>query len=92
MYFVSKPDAKTEVQLLNVADAEAKLPKELGIRLSSLFMFDRIAFVEGPTDEAVFRELASSLSINLSHSNVGFIHLGGCVTSPTMQQKAFSTF
>lgn len=77
VYFISKPETKTEVQLLNIADAEAKIPKELGIRLSSLFMFDRIAFVEGPTDEAVFRELASTLDINLSHSNVGFIHLGG---------------
>jgi putative ATP-dependent endonuclease of the OLD family len=77
VYFVSKPQAATEVQLLNVEDAESKLPKELGIRLSSLFMFDRIVFVEGPTDEAIIREWATVLDINLSQANVGFISMGG---------------
>jgi putative ATP-dependent endonuclease of the OLD family len=77
VYFVSKPHAVTEVQLLNVEEAEAKLPKELGIRLSSLFMFDRLVFVEGPTDEAIIREWATTLHINLSQANVGFISMGG---------------
>jgi len=76
VYLVSKPDA-TRVQLLNYAEAEAQIPSELGIRLSSLFMFDRLVFVEGPSDEAMVREWASTLRVNLSQSNVGFIHMGG---------------
>jgi predicted ATP-dependent endonuclease of OLD family len=77
VYLVSKLDGATQVQLLDLEEVEAKLPKELGIRLSSLFMFDRLVFVEGPSDEAIIREWASTLGINLSQANVGFINMGG---------------
>jgi putative ATP-dependent endonuclease of the OLD family len=77
VYLVSKPQSFTEVQLLDVEDAESKIPKELGLRLSSLFMFDRLVFVEGPTDEAVLREWTSILGLNLSQANVGFVLMGG---------------
>src|SRR5579859_5156301 len=40
-------------------------------------MFDRLVFVEGPSDEAIIREWANTLSINLSQANVGFINMGG---------------
>jgi len=77
VYLVSKRATETTVQLLNPTDIEAEVPRELGIRLSSLFMFDRLAFVEGQTDEAILRELATTLGANLSQSNVGFIPMGG---------------
>lgn len=77
VFLVSKSDGCTQVQTLGFEEAEAKLPKELGIRLSSLFMFDRLVFVEGPTDEAIIREWASTLSVNLSQGNIGFISMGG---------------
>lgn len=76
IYFASKNDS-TQLQLLNYDEAEVQIPKELGIRLSSLFMFDRLIFVEGPSDEAVLREWASIMKVNLSQYNVGFVHLGG---------------
>ena len=76
VYLVSKPDS-TRIQLLDYEEAEAQIPRELGIRLSSLFMFDRLVFVEGPSDETILREWASTLRVNLSKSNVGFIHLEG---------------
>jgi putative ATP-dependent endonuclease of OLD family len=78
VYLVSKPPhGATGVQLLDTVHAEEAIPRELGIRLSSLFMFDRLAFVEGPTDESVLREWATTLGINLSQANVGFIPMGG---------------
>ncbi|MGO8789963.1 MAG: AAA family ATPase [Terriglobia bacterium] len=67
----------TQVQLLDREEAEAQLPRELGIRLSSLFMYDRLVFVEGPTDEDVLRECASKLNVNFGQANVGFVHMGG---------------
>jgi predicted ATP-dependent endonuclease of OLD family len=70
VYLVSKPDS-TRIQLLDYEEAEAQIPRELGIRLSSLFMFDRLVFVEGPSDETILREWA------FSKSNVGFIHMEG---------------
>lgn len=76
VYLVSKFDS-TQVQSLNFEQAEAQLPKELGIRLSSLFMFDRLVFVEGQSDEDIIREWAYILEINLSSANVGFISMKG---------------
>jgi putative ATP-dependent endonuclease of OLD family len=76
IYLVSKAD-ETKIQLLNLEDAQARIPKELGLRLSSLFMFDRLVFVEGPSDEAVLREFAGKLDVNLAQQNVGFIPIGG---------------
>ena len=76
VYLVAK-DNSTHIQLLDYEDAESTIPRELGIRLSSLFMFDHIVFVEGPSDEAILRELASTLRVNFSQHNVGFVHMGG---------------
>lgn len=76
VYLISKAGA-TKIQHLTFEEAETQIPKELGIRLSSLFMFDRLVFVEGPSDEGVLREWAAILKINLSQSNVGFISMGG---------------
>jgi hypothetical protein len=40
-------------------------------------MYDRLVFVEGPSDEAILRELAVALGITLADANVGFISMGG---------------
>ena len=76
IYLVSKLDS-TMVEHLNLEEAEEKIPRELGIRLSSLFMYDRLIFVEGPSDESILRELASKLELNLGQYNIGFIKIGG---------------
>ncbi|MCL5996567.1 MAG: AAA family ATPase, partial [Chloroflexi bacterium] len=76
IYLVSRMNS-THIQLLDYEEALALIPKELGIRLSSLFMFDRLVFVEGPSDEAVIREWASLLRVNFSQHNVGFVQMGG---------------
>jgi putative ATP-dependent endonuclease of OLD family len=76
VYLVSKIRA-TEVKLVNLEEATDHIPRELGMRLSSFFMFDRLMFIEGPSDEAIIREWASTLRINLSRANVGFIPIGG---------------
>lgn len=76
VYLVSK-DVSTQVQLINLEEAEIAIPRELGIRLSSLFMYDRLVFVEGPSDENIIREWSAILGVNLSQSNVGFVHMGG---------------
>lgn len=76
VYLITR-DASTRVQLLSVDDAEDSIPEELGIRLSSLFMYDRLVFVEGPSDEQILRSFASTLGINLGQAGVGFVTTGG---------------
>lgn len=76
IYLVAKAPT-TKITVLSYDSAESQLPRELGIRLSSLFMYDRIAFVEGRTDEEVLREIATKLNVNLAQANVGFIIMDG---------------
>jgi putative ATP-dependent endonuclease of the OLD family len=76
VYLIAK-STSTSAELLDVDAAETLIPRELGLRMSSLFMYDRLVFVEGRTDEAIIREWASVLNVNLSQANVGFVRMGG---------------
>lgn len=58
------------------ATAERVLP-ELGLRLSAVFMYDTLVFVEGKSDEDIIRELARNSGIDLASGNVGFVQMGG---------------
>ena len=76
IYLVSKAES-TSVELMGQSEAEEQIPAELGVRPSSLFIHDRLVFVESPTDEEIIREWASKLDVNLNQANVGFVHMGG---------------
>ena len=76
IFMVSK-DESTTANLLDRGEVEEQIPAELGIRLSSLFIYDRLVFVEGPSDEEILRACASTLDVNLDQYGVGFVHLGG---------------
>jgi predicted ATP-dependent endonuclease of OLD family len=79
VYLVSRKgyNGSTSIQLINGQEAEESIPRELGIRLSSLFMYDRLVFVEGESDVNVIREWASICGINLAQASVGFVSMGG---------------
>jgi hypothetical protein len=77
VFLVAKDDSSTVVSPITLAEAEEKLPSELGIRLSSLFMYDQIIFVEGPSDEQIIREFARSLGVNFGQLNLGFVQMRG---------------
>ena len=77
VYLIYKDDGATNVRLLTLQEAGDELPGELGLRLSSLFMFDRLVFVEGMTDEIILREAAARMSANLASVNAGFVVMGG---------------
>jgi len=68
---------KTICQSISSSDGPLLLSTELGLRLSTVFMFDRLVFVEGPSDEAVLRSVAKNLGIDLTKSNIGFVHMTG---------------
>ncbi|MGW2195770.1 AAA family ATPase [Streptosporangium sp. NPDC001682] len=76
VYLVTREDA-TAVQLLHVEEAEEAIPHELGLRLSSIFMYERLVFVEGSTDERILRTLAATAGINFGQRSIGFITMGG---------------
>ncbi|MCY1137112.1 AAA family ATPase [Actinoplanes sp. Pm04-4] len=80
IYLVTRGDS-TSVRQLTQDESEAEIPKELGLRLSSVFMYDRLVFVEGPSDEAILREFAFKLGLNLSKRSIGFVSMGGARNS-----------
>lgn len=79
VFLVSKPRNGGSVvqQLSSIESMVKQVPPELGIRISSLFMYDRLVFVEGPSDEDVIREWAERQGVNLGLKGVGFVPLGG---------------
>lgn len=76
VYLIRK-NVGSEVQRLDIAEAEEAIPQELGLRLSSLFMFDRLVFVEGPSDESILRTFADTLGVSFSQASLGFVTTGG---------------
>jgi energy-coupling factor transporter ATP-binding protein EcfA2 len=74
--YLTRRDPWVTVTLLDSERAETAIPEELGIRLSSLFMYDRLVFVEGSSDEAILRELAAVAGVNLGQTGVGFVIMG----------------
>ncbi len=76
VYLIRK-ESETLVQRLDVNAAEEAIPEELGLRLSSLFMFDRLVFVEGPSDEQLLRTFADALNVSFGQSSLGFVTTGG---------------
>lgn len=77
-YLVSRgADKKTVCDSLSATDASLRIPTELGLRLSTVFMYERLIFVEGATDETILSILAANLNLDLPRSNVGFVHMKG---------------
>jgi len=76
IYLVRK-DTSTQIEPIKIETEFDLIADQLGLRLSSLFMFDRLVFVEGPSDEAILREWAAKLEISFSRRNVGFVQLKG---------------
>ena len=78
IYLFKKDASKhTICERVDEGSASAKIPSELGLRLSTVFMFDRLVFVEGPSDESVLRQMASKIGCDIAKAGVAFVHMGG---------------
>lgn len=91
VYLVLREGATT-VRRLDLDEAVRSVPRELGLRLSSVFMYERLVFVEGATDEEVLRELASKLELSLSKAGVGFVPMLGVRNLAQFAAEATITF
>lgn len=74
--YLTRREPWVSASLLDYEQAETAIPDELGLRLSSLFMYDRLVFVEGGSDEAILRELAPLVDVNFGQTNLGFVIMG----------------
>ncbi|MEU7572882.1 AAA family ATPase [Micromonospora sp. NPDC049240] len=76
VFLVAKP-ISTTARKIALDSLDEEIPRELGLRLSSVFMFDRLLFVEGPSDEAILRQLAFRMKIDFGRQSIGFVRMGG---------------
>jgi putative ATP-dependent endonuclease of OLD family len=74
--YLTRREPWVNASQLDYEQAETAIPDELGLRLSSLFMYDRLVFVEGASDEAILRELAPLVGVNFGQTNLGFVIMG----------------
>ena len=77
IYIISRCGTKTTIEEAISDEDILKIPGDIGLRPSTLFMFDRLVFVEGPTDEDVIRTFAKRRNIDLAARNIGFVKMGG---------------
>lgn len=78
VFLVSRDhNSRTICQPVIPEEGASKIPAELGLRLSTVFMFDKLIFVEGPSDESVFRVFAKATDVDLTKANVGFVYMNG---------------
>lgn len=77
IYLFIKDQFISKCERIGQGDVPTKIPSELGLRLSTVFMFDRLVFVEGPSDESVLREFGAKLGLDFAKASVAFIHMGG---------------
>jgi energy-coupling factor transporter ATP-binding protein EcfA2 len=77
IYLVARENERTTINVVDKEDGALEIPTSLGLRLSTVFMYDRLLFVEGPSDEAVLREFARILDIDLAGANMNFVQMGG---------------
>ncbi len=54
-----------------------RVTEEVGLKPSTVLMFDRLIFVEGPSDEAILSELARVVSLDPTSTNATFVQMGG---------------
>jgi len=77
IYLVSREQGGTKVSIMDETNGALKIPASLGLKLSTVFMYDRLLFVEGPSDEAVLREFSRILNLDLARANMNFVQMGG---------------
>ena len=77
VYLIARGGDKTTTVEKAAVDGGVRITAEIGLRPSSLFMHNRLVFVEGATDEDVLRILAPKVGADLFRAAVGFVHMGG---------------
>ncbi|WP_230769803.1 AAA family ATPase [Sphingomonas sp. Leaf4] len=78
VYLVSKSNCSNSTISKVASEGDLlRLTEEVGLKPSTVLMFDRLVFVEGPSDEDVLTELSTRMGLDLSASSTAFVQMGG---------------
>ena len=75
--FVVSNTESTTVQSMQSSEFPEHIPDLLGMKLNSLFFYERLVFVENESDERILRAWAETLDLDLTSTNVGFVRMNG---------------
>lgn len=78
VYLVSRDKGATsKVEKVASENDLLMMSQEIGLRPSTVLMFDRLVFVEGPSDEGIVSELSRALDLDLASENATFVQMAG---------------
>lgn len=78
VYILSRDDKRlTHIEQVSNDQDFLRIPEEVGLRPSTVLMFDRLTFVEGPSDEDTLKAWAKILGVDIAGSTNAFIKMGG---------------
>jgi putative ATP-dependent endonuclease of the OLD family len=77
LFLVESLGDETITRHVSLPSDSGQIMTSIGLRPSSVLMYDRLILVEGASDEEVFRSLAKTLKADLARRGVGFINLRG---------------
>lgn len=78
VYLVSREKgASSTVEQVASENDLLLLSQEIGLRPSTVLMFDRLIFVEGPSDEAILVEISKTLGMDFAAENATFVQMSG---------------
>jgi putative ATP-dependent endonuclease of OLD family len=77
VYLIARKGEGAEIERVASGDDLIKVSDEVGLKPSTVLMFDQLLFVEGPSDETILGELAKKLKLDISASNTAIVLMGG---------------
>ena len=78
VYLVSRnKGATSKIEKVASENDLVVMSQEIGLRPSTVLMFDRLVFVEGPSDEAIISELSKVLNLEIASENATFVQMAG---------------
>lgn len=92
VFLVESVDKQTRARRSSLPNDGPIIMTSIGLRPSSVLMYDRVVLVEGPSDEEVLRSLAATLKLDLVRAGVGFIHLKGGKNHHFLSQEVIQYF
>jgi len=78
VYLVSRNKGSTsKVEKVASENDLLAMSHEIGLKPSTVLMFDRLVFVEGPSDEGIITEIARKLNLDMASENATFVQMAG---------------
>jgi putative ATP-dependent endonuclease of the OLD family len=89
VFVITRDENKiSKIEQISSKEDLLMIPDEIGLKPSTILMFDRLVFVEGPSDEAIIISIANKMGIDLLQQGTAFVKMGGASALPHYAAEA----